>query len=84
MMEQIEPRGIRHHLDGGDEREIGDGSVASREKNEIAPCPDLSRNALQIIARTIHEVESRRAHRRRVVDHVIDTHLRVFLARGSN
>ena len=61
------------------EREVGDRSVAGDEQHEVAARRHLAGDALEIVARAVHEIEAGRGERIGVVDDVIDRRPRILL-----
>ena len=80
--ELVAPRG-RGDLEGRHEREVGDGAVAGDEEEQVAAGGDLAGDALEVVARAVHEVEAGLCHRLGVIDHVVDAGAGIFLVRGA-
>ena len=80
--ELVAPRG-RGDLEGRHEREVGDGAVAGDEEEQVAAGGDLAGDALEVVARAVHEVEAGLRHRLGVIDHVVDAGAGIFLVCGA-
>ena len=66
------------------EGEVGYGAVARGEEDHVCSGGDLPGDALQVVARAVHEVEPALAHPLGVIYDVVDAYVRVFLPRGAD
>ena len=71
-------------LDRRHKGKIGDGSVTSDKENGIAAAGHLPGNAFQVIARTVHKVETSLFERLAVLNGVVQAHVWIALARRAN
>src|SRR5687767_8808915 len=84
LRQQVPAPGGGDELDGRHERKIRDGAVTGREEDQVATRSDLAGDAFEIVARAVHEVVAGLGHALAVVDHVVETHIRVLLARRAD
>ena len=68
VREQLVAPGRGHDLQGGHEGEVRDRAVARGEEDEVAARGHLAGDALQVVARRVHEVVAGLGHRLGVVD----------------
>ncbi len=79
VLQQLMPARGGGELERRDEGEIRDRAIPGDEEEEIAPGADLTGDALKVIARAVHEMETGLPHGLGVVDDRLDARARVLL-----